>query len=55
MAKPIPPTPDIKIEEELGAFLESMNRPPTTGEIELGKKVREVYENTKLVRHNDSY
>ena len=32
-----------------------MNRPPTTGEIELGKKAREVYKNTKLVRHNDGY
>ena len=52
MARPIPPTPDIETEEELEAFIEYMNRPPTKGEIELGKKAREVYKNTKLVRHH---
>lgn len=52
MTRPIEPTHDIETEEELEAFLEYMNRPPTKEEIERGKKAREVYKNTKLVRHH---
>ena len=52
MARPIPPTPDIETEEELKAFLEYMNRPPTKEEIKMVKEAEEIYKNTKLVRHN---
>ena len=52
MARPIPPTPDIETEEELEAFLEYMNRPPTKKEIERGKRAREIYKNTKVIYHD---
>ena len=52
MARPIEPTPDIETEEELEAFLEYMNRPPTKEEIEMGKKAREVYKNAKIIYHD---
>ena len=52
MARPIPPTPDIETEEELEAFLEYMNRPPTKEEIEMGKEADEIFKNTKLVFHH---
>lgn len=52
MARPIEPTPEIETEEELEAFLEYMNRPPTKKEIQMGKEARKVYKNTKFVRHH---
>lgn len=48
MARPIAPTPDIETEEELEAFLEYMNRPPTKEEIESGKEAIKIYKNTKM-------
>lgn len=52
MANPIEPTPDIETEEELEAFLEYMNRPPTKKEKQLGKEAIEIYKNAKFVRHH---
>ena len=52
MARPIPPTPDIETEEELKAFLEYTNRPPTKKEIKRGKRANEIFKNTKLVFHH---
>ena len=52
MARPIAPTPDIETEEELKAFIEYSNRPPTKEEIEKGKRADEIYKNTKVIYHD---